>query len=248
MSTFKKSGHWRKSIYGVKHWVQEHVVEREDFSRIVSSQSAPALLGAQVSQTERFRQDLAAYRAGGSAASFLYIPNSRCPVCQADVFFYRNNQGSRVYFDDLGPPWPKHPCTDVSSNGLTTAECDVIQPGLRDESDLPYIANWLRLAKVDLDSDHKDRYGFAPWDLWRVDLRVSRPHATFMALSKFSLQSTDRLFVRARRLPKSLAVGQTVFFDKGRISFFNLDALAPTQIEVRVIRGAATFVNQLIGD
>lgn len=27
------------------------------------------------------------------------------------MFYYENAHGSRVYFDDLGPPWPKHPCT-----------------------------------------------------------------------------------------------------------------------------------------
>jgi hypothetical protein len=39
-------------------------------------------------------------------------PNARCPVCGAAVYFYGNQNGSRVFFDDLGPPWPKHPCTD----------------------------------------------------------------------------------------------------------------------------------------
>jgi hypothetical protein len=39
-------------------------------------------------------------------------PNARCPVCDDPVFFYANAAGSRVYFDDLGPPWPKHGCTD----------------------------------------------------------------------------------------------------------------------------------------
>ncbi|HWS35096.1 MAG TPA: hypothetical protein VN408_20445 [Actinoplanes sp.] len=29
------------------------------------------------------------------------------------MFFYANRNGSRVFFDDLGPPWPKHPCTDT---------------------------------------------------------------------------------------------------------------------------------------
>jgi hypothetical protein len=42
----------------------------------------------------------------------LTIPNARCPVCRASVFFYQNEYGSRVFFDELGPPWPKHPCTD----------------------------------------------------------------------------------------------------------------------------------------
>lgn len=42
------------------------------------------------------------------------IPNAKCPVCGDSVYFYWNYLGSRVYFDDLGPPWPKHPCTDNS--------------------------------------------------------------------------------------------------------------------------------------
>lgn len=39
-------------------------------------------------------------------------PNALCPVCGASVFYYQNRSGSRVFFDDLGWPWPKHPCTD----------------------------------------------------------------------------------------------------------------------------------------
>lgn len=41
-------------------------------------------------------------------------PNARCPVCRAAVFFYQSPYGGRVFFDELGPPWPKHPCTDNS--------------------------------------------------------------------------------------------------------------------------------------
>lgn len=28
------------------------------------------------------------------------------------MFFYSSPNGGRVYFDEMGPPWPKHPCTD----------------------------------------------------------------------------------------------------------------------------------------
>ena len=42
-------------------------------------------------------------------------PNARCPVCGAAVFFYQSPDGGRVFFDELGPPWPKHPCTDRNS-------------------------------------------------------------------------------------------------------------------------------------
>lgn len=46
-----------------------------------------------------------------SYASFT-IPNATCPVCGVSVFFYQSPTGGRVFFDELGPPWPKHPCTD----------------------------------------------------------------------------------------------------------------------------------------
>lgn len=41
-----------------------------------------------------------------------HTPNANCPECNDPVFFYQNERGSRVFFDELGPPWPKHPCTD----------------------------------------------------------------------------------------------------------------------------------------
>lgn len=39
-------------------------------------------------------------------------PNAYCPVCGAAVYFYQSPAGGRVFFDHLGHPWPKHPCTD----------------------------------------------------------------------------------------------------------------------------------------
>ena len=38
---------------------------------------------------------------------------SNCPVCGARVFFIRHNGGS-VWLDDLGWPWPIHPCFNGS--------------------------------------------------------------------------------------------------------------------------------------
>lgn len=52
-------------------------------------------------------------RAGDARAKCFVNPNAQCPVCGAAVFFYQNSLGSRVYFDQLGPPWPKHPCTNI---------------------------------------------------------------------------------------------------------------------------------------
>ena len=50
----------------------------------------------------------------GNDESFVN-PNAKCPVCGVAVFYYRSPYGGSVFFDELGPPWPKHPCTDNSS-------------------------------------------------------------------------------------------------------------------------------------
>jgi hypothetical protein len=41
-----------------------------------------------------------------------YTRHTNCPVCGEPVWFYRSPYDGRVFFDDLGWPWPKHDCTD----------------------------------------------------------------------------------------------------------------------------------------
>lgn len=48
-------------------------------------------------------------------------PNASCPRCGVRVFFYRSPYGGSVYFDELGPPWPKHPCMDFGRTPSTQA-------------------------------------------------------------------------------------------------------------------------------
>ena len=62
----------------------------------------------------------------------LTIPNAKCPECGCRVFFYQNEYGSRVFFDDLGPPWPKHPCTD-NSWYASPASGKIVAAGLEEE-------------------------------------------------------------------------------------------------------------------
>lgn len=67
----------------------------------------------------RLSDDLADIAAG-------YVnPNARCPECGATVFFYQSPEGGRVFFDALGPPWPKHPCTDRGRDVIYFGHLDV---------------------------------------------------------------------------------------------------------------------------
>ncbi|MBE1203688.1 hypothetical protein [Aminobacter carboxidus] len=63
----------------------------------------------QIRDAERILRD---ERASRGYSSCFVNPNAKCPVCKETVFYYQNGRGSRVFFDDLGPPWPKHGCTD----------------------------------------------------------------------------------------------------------------------------------------
>lgn len=94
-------------------------------------------------------------------------PNAHCPVCAAEVFFYESPFGGRVFFDELGPPWPRHPCTsimqrdsvvrrisfdsqdrsmqlppDVSKDGWKPFLCEIVKPVLTDKS-IQKLEGWL---------------------------------------------------------------------------------------------------------
>src|SRR5260221_9367601 len=96
MTTFNRSGHWRTGPSGHTHWVSEHNVIRDAWDGYAGHQTPARCLVA----------------FGDVPLGSFTIPNASCPVCGASVFFYQSPHNGRVFFDELGPPWPKHPCTD----------------------------------------------------------------------------------------------------------------------------------------
>lgn len=104
MARFHRRGHWRTSKSGNTHWVTDHSVTRDSsraatFSRDVGSSTTG-------NWWERTLPS-------GAAGRFYSTPNATCPICGVKFFFYSNSYGGKVYFDSLGPPWPKHACMDV---------------------------------------------------------------------------------------------------------------------------------------
>ena len=67
-------------------------------------------------------------------------PNALCPVCREQIYFVSFSNGGRAFFDELGPPWPKHPCTDRSSSPPPSYFPDY---RYSDEDDLSHIAWYL---------------------------------------------------------------------------------------------------------
>ena len=80
-------------------------------------------------------------------------PNAKCPVCGADVYFYQSPYGGRVFFDELGPPWPKHPCTSSDDSLIRRTVRDYNFEQLFPKSDLhPETSPQLEKAEPSIDS------------------------------------------------------------------------------------------------
>lgn len=80
-------------------------------------------------------------------------PNAYCPVCGEKVYFYQSIHGGRVFFDDLGWPWPKHKCTD---NGSPLSKSPSVTRGPISIKDRH--GNALEIYNLDDADEFSDRY------------------------------------------------------------------------------------------
>ncbi|MER9528521.1 hypothetical protein NKI89_01735 [Mesorhizobium sp. M0309] len=127
------------------------------------------------------------------------VPNARCPVCGISVFFYQNRFGSRVFFDDLGPPWPKHPCTDTSTwraNKSAAITAPAKQPKYRAD----WIEKWLPAIIESAEIDILNVRTIA--GATALSLRLDRPFAG-CAIDLLYLQKASDLKYRVSLLGSS---------------------------------------------
>ncbi len=237
MTTFWRDGFWRMSVYGDRHWVEGHLVDRSIWDRASSG-----------SENSNFSALLRDARAGRSVAATFVVPNSDCPVCGVPTFFYQNAFGSRVYFDDLGPPWPKHPCTDNRQHSfVSSGETSVMSatPKLRDPSDIKLIQQWLTDAAYKPDWDFFAKHKLSPWTAFRVEIRIGRRGGTLLVLQRLLDDKPNRCYLRAKSISASLSVGSLAFYHRGWISFFKPESAKIHELEVERLTSAAQFVEAL---
>lgn len=116
--------------------------------------------------------------------------NTTCPLCGEPCYYYENEFGSKVWFDELGVPWTKHPCfvseTRLQSNRPKQATDALIrlldlEPNVRrvfskrlwqtrnwqffavlkDKQDMPYVYPWERRKANAIDvQDHERAIGY----------------------------------------------------------------------------------------
>lgn len=109
-------------------------------------------------------------RAGvtGSWTACFVSPNASCPVCGAKVYFYQNSHGSRVFFDELGWPWPKHSCTDRARDTKYAKSIATRLPYARPRGETLDLLDKARSISFDFNEEFRKRFGSSPWDLLEV--------------------------------------------------------------------------------
>lgn len=183
------------------------------------------------------------YEADTRATARYINPNAECPVCGASVFFYQNEFGSRVYFDELGPPWPKHPCTDQSHG--RKARSERIEPALRPEDEYSLVASSLDKIGSDLLDRFRQEYGSALWIPHRVERRFRGRSRTVLLISGPNDGAQRLRFLSARRLPVAIRTRSIVYFKRGQLSYFDMKRMSPAEIKVNSFRNAAEFARSL---
>lgn len=240
MTRFSRRGHWRTSALGNPHWVDEHDVSREDWNR--SSDTT-------ASGHAYFEDCLREVNAHLGVTSTFIHPNATCPVCGARVFFYQNQLGSRVYFDELGKPWPKHHCTDndeYQGPFKSDGRVEQIAPQWRDKEERSIVDFWLKRAQLQPQQDFWQRYGVSQWSCYRIAKRLNLSAKALLVLEPLSVPSSRRVFLRGDAVPRTVKEGLIVFYYRNWINYWDLRAMEQVEIELQRLSGPAAFVDALI--
>lgn len=227
MTTFWRDGFWRTSVNGNVHWVDAHKVDRDEWSRGESQQTNHSLL-----------QNA---RAHVGTTSRLVVPNAECPICGAPVFFYQNGHGSRVFFDELGPPWPKHPCT--ITQGLEVNAEQLIGPNqdsLRSQDEYEFIQRW---AGQNAGDAFERSYGTLRWDIAVFETCVQMANATIFVINT---EKGRRYFILEDAQAVKLVPGQLVTYFGNWISYISPDDLSVVDLKLRRV-GARRLLHHVLG-
>ena len=221
MSTFSRRGHYRQGPNGQPVWVQPHEVTRSEGSANSYTPSPQATIrisnaaGPSVPKISRPKSTRWAE------------PNARCPVCGAAVYFYKNEAGSRVYFDEIGAPWSKHPCTDIPFFTRATAELrgQPVEPALREPSPRGGKASRRRRQHRDDRDPSGNSYAYQAFTVQGSEVRTNK---TLLRLLPVPEAGAVRLLeVSGVAVP---LIGQLVFVDAVSLSYFKVAHMSIVQL------------------
>lgn len=165
-------------------------------------------------------------------------PNATCPVCGAPVYYYQNEHGSRVYFDELGPPWSKHPCMDIPLPQVPSniRRGQFVTPSARSTEE----RRALRQSNPNAAANPKGADQAARPASWQQAIILARTevlHSIHLELEFLSAKG-GTVFATCGSLPRCCKAGFVVSYRPGRISFVDTSTMRPVEIKLDSCREA----------
>jgi len=159
------------------------------------------------------------------------------------VFFYQNSAGSRVFFDDIGPPWPKHPCTDLpvfrSSVSYTTAATAAPSSAATASQNDPDDLFSILLKPEELTSDDAINISALTQDGWercivkKKTIRHNDDASRIYYVVHSALDPSEKSvrFSTVWRLPHP-AAQDTVYLRDNLLSYFDFEIFEPREVVI----------------
>lgn len=253
MTSFDRSGFWRTSKNGNRHWVSGTTVHRDDWSRGSYSYSGytgytPPPIPAPPPPPRRdlFLEKYPEFIKSKRVAACFVNPNAKCPVCGESVFYYQNEHGSRVFFDELGPPWPKHRCTDSRLFAAPFVGAELgLTFGIRSQPAVAEIMTWQKDRGTEFESEFTTKYGTSPWPLATVVQRMKSGKLVFVVAKLLKQGRAKKVYLSCKSLPKCCKKGFLIAVGKRKISFIDSATLDPIEVAIKRYRGAAPFLDAM---
>jgi hypothetical protein len=222
MTRFWRQAFWRTSKNGVRHRVRKHLVDRDSWGPLERSPSLVlSKMGVLKSRSARFA-----------------TPNARCPVCGEQVWYYQNEYGSRVFFDDIGWPWPKHPCTDTGTRSSLSAT----RPEARTAADSAEIDSAAKSAGIDLDYQFRKRHGKSPWELMVVTKSVRNQGVNLIVAQSVEDERQPPFYFSFKASNRSMMPGDYFSRRRDRVSILDSKTLKAREFAVRCFRSEREFL------
>ena len=235
MTQYKRREHDRRSRLGNWHSVQEHEVERNDWP-------SSAQFDSNWDTQRRLERGLLKQWGLPDQRTCCFVcPNATCPVCKKRVFFYQNEFGSRVYFDELGPPWPKHPCTDIQ----TSRKRERAFPFVRVEEERVMLIDAVKVLRENLNGPFRDKYRKSPWQALGVRKHF-RDGKKALIVADWLENPKRKPFCFTTEVPKTrLQEGSPFFFRALTVSYLNPKTLEEERSVIKPMPDLLDLVDRL---
>jgi hypothetical protein len=249
MTFFYRRRHERRIRPGVYTTVRETEVRRNDWGRKYSQpQSGLPAPTKKVVPVPTLEIQPSLRTKGAYTACFIN-PNAECWHCKQPVFYYQNEHNSRVLFDELGPPWPKHACPGYS-HGQNLNFPVAGLPGLdfRVLSDQELKHKESGCPSDVIATEFQERYGSKPWKIAKIVRLIKYNRQCFMKVLVVTDGAPKKLYLSCATAPRYLKEGALVSIFKRTISMFDFRTEKEVRLTVHRYRSRQALSKALLRD